>query len=82
MPKLILLIAALAALTGCQDADTIKRSLNGHGYSSVDLTGYTLKKCGLAIGFRAITQDLQPISGHVCTELRTRVISLTIDKES
>jgi hypothetical protein len=70
-----LLLIALAALTGCTDTTAVKHSLNGRGYSAVELTGYTLAKCGLAVGFRATKNNLK-ISGHVCSEWRAKVNSI------
>jgi hypothetical protein len=70
-----LLLITLAALTGCTDTTVVKHSLNGRGYSDVQLTGYTFAQCGIAVGFRA-TKDGQTIDGHVCSEWRTKVNSV------
>jgi hypothetical protein len=71
----------LATLSGCKDTDTVKHSLNGRGYSSVQLTGYTIKGCGVAIGFKAVDRTDHHVVGHVCAELRTKINSVELNSD-
>jgi hypothetical protein len=72
----IIALALVVSLTGCQDVSTVKHSLNGRGLSGVELTGYTLKSCGMAIGFRALNQEGDMVQGHICSEWKAKASSV------
>lgn len=78
MPKILLSLLILATTTGCQDAQRAKHSLNGRGYSQVQLTGYEPSTCGLGIGFLATGPDGMLVKGVICSkwELKTTAVNL------
>lgn len=78
MLRFLLAVIILSAVTGCQDAKKVKRSLNGRGYSQVELTGYTPSNCGMAIGFNATTQEGARITGTVCSEWKQKTTAVNL----
>ena len=78
MLRFLLAVIILSAVTGCQDAQKVKRSLNGRGYSQVELAGYTSSSCGMAIGFNAITQEGARITGVICSAWKQKITAVNL----
>lgn len=72
MKKLYLILAIAAALlaAGCTSADTAVRALEGAGYTSINIEGYTLFGCGehdvFHTKFTAKGPTGKSVSGVVC----------------
>lgn len=71
--KIIILLAALAAVAGCTDPEGAKKALAGAGYSRIEITGYSFFSCSKddarSTGFKAVGPSGVQVSGAVCSGL-------------
>lgn len=69
--RLILVAAAVIALSACTDNKTASRAPHGAGYTDVKLTGYRWIGCGgdddFATGFNAKGPTGVQVTGVVCS---------------
>lgn len=71
MKKFIMTVLAVAALSGCTDADNAERILESNGYSNIQITGYNWFGCSeddfQHTGFNAVGPTGKPVTGTVCS---------------
>lgn len=69
--KKLIIIAAAIILSGCSDAPTATKALEGAGYSEVNITGYKFFGCSeddtFHTGFIAKGANGKQVTGVVCS---------------
>lgn len=82
MKKLILTLALLTA-AACTDEEASMRALNGAGYTSISLTGYSHFGCGrddtFRTGFVAKGPTGVMVSGVVCCGMWAKGCTIRMD---
>lgn len=69
----VAIVIFLAIVVGVTDEEGARSTLEGAGYSEVQITGYSFFACGdgdwYSTGFKAIGPGGSPVSGAVCSGL-------------